>query len=110
MAEKRFHQKYSQSWLGSHISAIRPSDGVFIRGLASLTPLQAMSRQTNDELNLDELKGASGGFSHHANIDRLKKSTFIRSQQSAVGSLRLIQSWGPEIQTAAETRYPNPQK
>ena len=69
-----------------------------------------MSSHTNDELTLDELKGASGGFSHHANIARLKKSGFTRSQQSSVGDLRMIQSWGPEIQTAVGTRYPNPQK
>ena len=40
----------------------------------------------NEELNLDELKGAPGGFSHHANIDRLKKSANLQKDD---GKLRI---------------------
>ena len=64
-----------------------------------------MTIHTSDELNMDELQDIAGGVIH---------PDFVvdpsRKQRSNVGGLRLIQSWGPEIQTEVETRYPNPQK
>ena len=54
---------------------------------------------------MDELQDIAGGVIHP---DFVVDPT--RKQRSNVGGLRLIQSWGPEIQTEVETRYPNPQK
>ena len=63
-----------------------------------------MAQPTNDELNLNELQDAAAGIVHPN-----YSSTPTRTKLSASGGLRLIQSWGPELQTAADGRYPNPQ-
>ena len=63
-----------------------------------------MAQPTNDELNLNELQAAAAGI-----IESNYSPTPSRTKLSASVGLRLIQSWGPELQTAADGRYPNPQ-
>ena len=63
-----------------------------------------MAHPTNDELNLNELQDAAAGI-----IEPNYSPAPTLSKLSASGGLRLIQSWGPELQTAADGRYPNPQ-
>ena len=64
-----------------------------------------MAHPTNDELNLNELQNTAAGIVHPS-----YSPAPTRTELSANGRLRLIQSWGPELQTAADGRYPNPQK
>ena len=64
-----------------------------------------MAQATNDELNLNELQDAAAGIVH-PNYSPAP----TRTKLSAGGGLRLIQSWGSELQNAADGRYPNPQK
>ena len=60
-----------------------------------------MAHPTNDELNLNELQDAAAGI-----IEPNYSPAPTRSKLSASGGLRLIQSWGPELQNAADGRYP----
>ena len=67
----------------------------------SSTAPQTMAHPTNDELNLNELQDAAAG---------IIEPNYSPAPLAASGGLRLIQSWGPELQNAADGRYPNPQK
>ena len=64
-----------------------------------------MANPTNDELNLNTLQDVAAGIIH-PNYSPAP----TRTRPSTGSGLRLIQSWGPELQTAAESRYPNPEK
>ena len=63
-----------------------------------------MANPTNDELNLNELQDAAAG-----NVHPSYSPAPTRTKLSASGGLRLIQSWGPELLTAADGGYPNTQ-